>query len=209
MNLILRLQMSANYKKAFFGIPGIILVALVYVLPANADIYVFIDTHGVIHFTNVPTNAETDYRIFIREKTRKALGSDSEKRYDHDYDEYIAEASERHGVSFPLVKAIIKAESDFNPKAISKKGALGLMQIMPENLEILQIRDPFDPWENIMGGTRYFRMMLDRFKGKLPLSLAAYNAGPTTVDRYNRIPPFKETEDYIEKVMMYYYSYKY
>jgi soluble lytic murein transglycosylase len=80
---------------------------------------------------------------------------------------------------------------------------------MPENLEILQIRDPFDPWENIMGGTRYFRMMLDRFKGKLPLSLAAYNAGPTTVDRYKSIPPFKETEDYIEKVMMYYYSYKY
>lgn len=201
--------MSANYKKMFFGIPGIILVALIYVLPARADIYMFIDTNGVIHFTNVPTNAETDYRIFIKEKRRKSLGADSEKRYDHDYDHYIAEASERHGVSFPLVKAIIKAESDFNPRAISKKGALGLMQIMPENLQILQIQDPFDPWENIMGGTRYFRMMLDRFKGKLPLSLAAYNAGPTTVDRYKSIPPFKETEDYIEKVMMYYYSYKY
>jgi soluble lytic murein transglycosylase len=166
----------------------------------------YVDRNGVIHFTNVPTNSETDYRIYIKEKRR---GSDLSGYYENDFDPYIAEASKRHGVSFPLVKAIIKAESDFNPRAISRKGALGLMQIMPENLKILQIRDPFDPWENIMGGTRYFKMMLERFKGKLPLSLAAYNAGPTAVDRYQSIPPFKETENYIEKVMMYYYSYKY
>lgn len=193
-------------KKIHFKIIFTLLVSFVYVLPATADIYMYVDKNGVIHFTNVPTNSETDYRIYIKEKRR---GPESSEYYEDDFDPYIAEASKRHGVSFPLVKAIIKAESDFNPRAISRKGALGLMQIMPENLKTLQIRDPFDPWENIMGGTRYFKMMLERFKGKLPLSLAAYNAGPTAVDRYQSIPPFKETENYIEKVMMYYYSYKY
>ncbi len=203
------MRVAVNYKNNHLVIIGIILVLLTYVVPVDADIYMYIDRSGVIHFTNVPTNSETDYRIFLKEKPRKALGSDSGEQYEHDFDHYIAEASKKHGVSFPLVKAVIKAESDFNPKAISRKGALGLMQIMPENLEILQISDPFDPWENIMGGTRYLRMMLNRFNGKLPLSLAAYNAGPTAVDRYQSIPPFKETETYIEKVMMYYYSYKY
>ena len=203
------MRVAVNYIKHPGVILGIILVLLTYVVPVDADIYMYIDRSGVIHFTNVPTNSETDYRIFLKEKPRKALGADSGPYYEHDFDHYIAEASKKHGVSFPLVKAVIKAESDFNPRAISRKGALGLMQIMPENLERLQINDPFDPWENIMGGTRYLRMMLNRLNGKLPLSLAAYNAGPTAVDRYQSIPPFKETENYIEKVMMYYYSYKY
>jgi soluble lytic murein transglycosylase len=203
------MRVVVSCKKSHWVIIGFILVLSTYALPVDADIYMYIDRSGVIHFTNVPTNSETDYRIFIKEKPRKFLEPDSGVQYEHDFDHYIAEASKKHGVSFPLVKAIIKAESDFNPRAISRKGALGLMQIMPENLEVLQISDPFDPWENIMGGTRYFKMMLKRFNGKLPLSLAAYNAGPTAVDRYQSIPPFKETENYIEKVMMYYYSYKY
>jgi soluble lytic murein transglycosylase len=203
------MRVAFNHKKNLLVVFGIILLLLIYVIPVDADIYMYVDGSGVIHFTNVPTSSENDYRIFLKEKPRKALGPDSGERYEHDFDHYIAEASKKHGVSFPLVKAVIKAESDFNPRAISRKGALGLMQIMPENLETLQISDPFDPWENIMGGTRYLRMMLNRFNGKLPLSLAAYNAGPTVVDHYQSIPPFKETENYIEKVMMYYYSYKY
>jgi soluble lytic murein transglycosylase len=108
-----------------------------------------------------------------------------------------------------LVKAIIKAESDFNPKAVSKKGAMGLMQIMPQNFQDLQIENPFDPRENIMGGTRYFKYLYDRFDGKLALSLAAYNAGPTAVDHYNKsIPPYKETEQYVERVLRYYRNYR-
>jgi soluble lytic murein transglycosylase len=198
-------MVPVKHKPICIGIFFSLIIQFIYLLPTHADIYMFIDKNGVIHFTNVPTISSSDYRIYIKEKPSVYLESDSSDKYDR----YISEASKRHGVSFSLVKAIIKAESDFNPLAISKKGALGLMQIMPENLEVLNIRDPFNPWENIMGGTRYFKMMLERFNGKLPLSLAAYNAGPTVVARYESIPPFKETEDYVEKVMKYYYSYKY
>jgi soluble lytic murein transglycosylase len=124
------------------------------------------------------------------------------------YDNLIADASERHGVSFPLIKAIIKAESDFDARAVSKKGAMGLMQIMPQNFKLLGIDDPFDPTQNINAGTRYFKQLYDRFNGKLALSLAAYNAGPTAVDQYKTIPPYQETEEYVKRVLKYYYNYK-
>jgi len=103
-----------------------------------------------------------------------------------------------------LLKALIKIESDFNPLAISHAGAKGLMQIMPENIKALNIKDPFDPWENIMGGARYLKQLLKRFNGELHLALAAYNAGPNAVESYQRIPPFKETEDFVKKVLEYY-----
>ncbi len=172
-------------------------------LPVQADIYRYIDENGVMHFTNAPTSSIQNFRLFIKEKPRVIQRYSTEK-----YDDLISDASERHGVSFPLLKAIIKAESDFDPHAVSKKGATGLMQIMPENFKHLGIRDPFDPWENINAGARYFKQMYDRFKGKLALSLAAYNAGPTAVDRYKTIPPYEETEVYVQRVLKYYYNYK-
>jgi soluble lytic murein transglycosylase-like protein len=124
------------------------------------------------------------------------------------YDDIIANASQQYGVSFPLLKAIIKAESGFDPRAVSKKGAKGLMQIMPENFKPLGIKDPFDPSQNIHAGARYFKQMYDRFKGKLALSLAAYNAGPTAVERYKTVPPYEETEEYVKRVLKFYYNYK-
>ena len=177
--------------------------SLVVALPVQADIYRYIDENGVMHFTNTPTSSNQKYRIFVKEKTRVTRLYSSEK-----YDELISDASERTGVAFPLLKAIIKAESDFDPYAVSKKGATGLMQIMPQNFQPLGIEDPFDPWQNINAGARYFKQMYDRFKGKLALSLAAYNAGPTAVDRYKTIPPYEETEEYVRRVMKYYYNYK-
>lgn len=185
--------------------PALFLVVFLLSAPVYADIYMYIDDDGVVHFTNAPTVSESEYRVFVREGIRKAY-----RRYSPDrYDEFIREASEFYGVSYPLLKAIIKAESDFNPTAISRKGALGLMQLMPHNVKAMNINDPFDPWENIMGGARYFRSMLDRFEGQLSLSLAAYNAGPTAVERYNfQIPPYKETQDYVAKVLKYYYAFR-
>ena len=181
-----------------------LVVLLVVVLPVQADIYRYIDENGVMHFTNAPTSSIHKFKIYLKEKPKVIQRYSSSEKYDA----LISDASERYGVSFPLLKAIIKAESDFDPQAVSKKGATGLMQIMPENFKPLGIRDPFDPWQNINAGARYFKQMYDRFKGKLTLSLAAYNAGPTAVDYYKTIPPYEETEEYVRRVMKYYYNYK-
>lgn len=172
------------------------------VLPGHADIYTYTDSQGVMHFTNVPTSSK--YKLYIKEKSSKIVTSYSTERYN----DLISQASKRHGVAFSLLKAMIKIESDFNPWAVSSEGAKGLMQIMPENIKALKIKDPFDPWENIMGGARYLKQLLKRFDGKLPLALAAYNAGPNIVERYKQIPPFKETEDFVDKVMKYYAAFK-
>jgi soluble lytic murein transglycosylase-like protein len=123
------------------------------------------------------------------------------------YDALIDEASRQYDLSFSLIKAIIRAESAFNPKAVSSKGALGLMQIMPENLEFLKVNDPFNPKQNIMGGSRYFKSLLERFEGKVPLALAAYNAGPATVETYRDVPPYQETKEYVQRVMKFFHAY--
>jgi len=163
-----------------------------------ADIYMYVDKDGTTCFTNlVPSTPR--YHVIIKER-KKNFRSRSTSRYD----KHIKEASGIHGVSFPLLKAIMKAESDFNPKAVSKKGAKGLMQIMPSNFKALGIKDPFNPRENVMGGALYLRQMLDRFNGRIHLALAAYNAGPDRVVRSGGIPPIRETEDYVKRVMEYY-----
>jgi soluble lytic murein transglycosylase len=129
-------------------------------------------------------------------------------RMKNTYDDIIREASLHHGMQFELIKAMIHAESAFNPNAISQAGAIGLMQIMPNNLNDFGISDPFDPRDNIMGGTRYLKQLMKKYNSDLSLSLAAYNAGPGAVDKYQDIPPFPETKDYVEKVLTYYSFYK-
>lgn len=183
----------------------IIVLTLSAISVASADIYVYIDSEGVLHFTNTPTSS--NYKIYMRERPKKTkawFNLESKGIYD----DVIEEAARRNDLSAPLIKALIHVESYFNPRAVSKKGAMGLMQIMPENLSRLNIQDPFNPWENIMGGAQYLKAMLDRFDGQLPLALAAYNAGPKAVEKYNDIPPYKETEKYVKKVMKYFHLYK-
>ena len=115
----------------------------------------------------------------------------------------IEKISNRHSIDSRLVKAIVKVESDFNPNAVSKKGAKGLMQLMPETANDLNVSDPFNPYESIDGGVRYFKRLMKSFDNDLKLSLAAYNAGPGNVDKYDGVPPFKETQAYVKKVQRY------
>ena len=185
----------------FSGIYIFLYIMIATATPLYADIYVYADKAGVLHFTNVPTSSQSsNYKVYIKETPNRPLESNITDLYDH----VISEASHTHGVSFSLLKALIKTESDFNPRAVSSAGARGLMQLMPENIKTLKIKNPFDPRENIMGGTQYLKQLIDRFNGKLPLALAAYNAGPGVVEKYRRIPPFKETENFVKQVMKYY-----
>jgi soluble lytic murein transglycosylase-like protein len=181
-----------------------IFILMAVISSVHADIYMYIDESGVMHFTNTPTSNQHDLKIYIKEKTSISAKFSTTDKYDH----FISDASKQFGVDSRLLKAMIKAESDFDPRAISKKGAMGLMQIMPENFKMLDLKNPFDPWENIKAGARYFKALHERFNGKLALSLAAYNAGPTVVDRYKNIPPFQETEEYVRRVLSYYRTFK-
>ncbi len=122
-------------------------------------------------------------------------------------EDYINEAARRYDIDCALVKAVIKAESDFNPKAVSKSGAQGLMQLMPGTAREVECFNSFNPQDNIHGGVRYLRKCLDLF-GDLGLALAAYNAGPDTVIKYRGLPPYNETRTYVDKVLKYYSQFK-
>lgn len=180
------------------GAAGLAL-SLFFILPVSADIYRYVDKEGVWHFTNVRTDAQ--YKLYIK-TTRK-----TPSKFIKEYEGIILQASRRFEVDASLVKAIIKAESYFDHKAVSHKGAQGLMQLMPQTANAMAVENPFDPEENIFGGTRYLSLLLKRFNNDKRLAVAAYNAGPERVETCNGIPPIAETERFVKKVMNYYRDY--
>lgn len=164
----------------------------------RGDIYVRKDSHGVLHFTNVPT--QSGYRSVIREWGN---GSRPSTLAPERIEAIIRSASNRHGVDPHLIRAVIKAESDFNANARSHKGAQGLMQLMPDTARLHNVGNVYDADENIDGGVRHLRLLLDRYQGDLRLTLAGYNAGIKAVEKYGGIPPYPETQEYIRRVLDY------
>jgi soluble lytic murein transglycosylase-like protein len=174
----------------------------------SAGIYRYEDENGVVHFTNCPRDPK--FKLYLRE-TKEDVGEEVSSFSVTDsgnYDHLISEFSKKYQVDFALVKAIIRAESGFNPKAISRKGAKGLMQLMPETALRMNVSNVFNPKENIEGGVRYFKYLLSLFDNDLRLSLAAYNAGENLVSQLGTIPPYRETVDYVRRVLNFYRSYK-
>jgi len=170
---------------------------------AGADVYVYKNSQGVLTFTNVPNHS--GYRRVLGETNGQASsGALSTSALE----DLIRSASGRHNVDANLVRAVIKAESDFRSNARSNKGAMGLMQLMPETARLHNVVDAYDPSENVDGGVRHLRMLLDRYQGDIELSLAAYNAGSGAVEKHGGIPPFVETKEYVRRVLRLYDSYR-
>jgi soluble lytic murein transglycosylase-like protein len=189
---------------------------------AAAETFFFRDRAGVTHFTNVPTDRR--YKVLKTAKSsfsqivyKKGGGSKALARLGYgtvsfstrksrfieppaELSTMITEAANRYGVDPALVHAVVRAESAFDHLAVSRAGAMGLMQLMPGTADLVGVRDAFHPQENVEGGVYYLRMMLDRFGHNVALALAAYNAGPGAVESYGGIPPYSETQEYLERV---------
>jgi len=148
------------------------------------------------------------FKIHPVPQTEQRLESVSGRKAEHLYHMFIIQTASHYQVDPALIKAIIMAESGYNTKAVSKSGAKGLMQLMPQTAQSLGVEDIFNPHQNITGGVQYFKHLVNRFNGDVKLALAAYNSGSRNVRNYNGVPPFKATHSYIKKVLMYYHIYK-
>ncbi len=181
---------------------AVLIATIVCAAPAGAEMYKLTAPDGTVHFTNAPSDPRYQ---------RMGITSGTEAGWlrlpQGDTAPYLLEirdAAERYGVPIKLVSAVIRAESGFNSRAVSRKGAQGLMQLMPTTAATLGVRNSFDPRENIEGGVRHLRGLIDRFTNNLPFALAAYNAGEKAVVQYGGIPPYPETQDYVTKVLYFY-----
>jgi soluble lytic murein transglycosylase-like protein len=198
---------------------GLLFFGALVVLPATAaaDIYQFTDANGVVHFSTRP---DPKAKLYIKSTSPVADGTSPRAgvtpfapqdkdltRYTR-YDEWIRQAATLYQIPEPLVRAVIKVESDYDPRAVSYAGARGLMQLMPQTADRLQVKDINDPRENIFGGVRYLRILANTFSGDLSLTVAGYNAGEESVMRHQGIPPFPQTRDYVVKVTKYYRRYR-
>lgn len=187
-------MMSFSTRSApLFALSATLLLAI----PARAEVYQYIDANGTISLTNVPNDPRYKQVMSELPRSRSIIS-------DRELDPVIARYSRAHRLHPALIRAVIKTESDFDPLAVSHAGAVGLMQLMPQTAMRFDVRDSYNPDDNIGGGTKYLRQLLDRFNGNLPLALAAYNAGEHAVERYRGLPPIPETRRYVLKVLGHY-----
>ena len=162
---------------------------------ASADVYKYVDENGVICYTDAPFGKKTEKVI-----AQKPQIENAPVVFQSDYNHYIQKAAQKYEIEPELIHAVIKTESNGNHRAVSKKGAKGLMQLMPSTASDMNVGNPFNPEENIEGGTRYLKYLIEKFNGNVTLALAAYNSGPKTVEKYGNIPPISETQQYVKKV---------
>lgn len=184
----------------------------------RADIYRCKRSDGTQHYTNIREpgrrcqlvvrgSKKSKTKTSTKTATSKSSGSKDPARYRR-YDGLIGEAARLYQLPEPFIRAVMRVESDFNPTVVSRAGAMGLMQLMPKTARSMGVADPFDARQNILGGARYLRILANRFKGDLVLTVAAYNAGQGAVEKYNGIPPYKETQRYVRRVLKHYYAYR-
>ncbi len=187
---------------------SIYITALLLLLPqaAGAEFYKYVDDKGTVHFTNTPSR--DDAVLIFREKGASAATSPDRgvspwQGSIEDYKVLAEKTAKRYSLDPELVKAVIEIESGWNPRAVSSRGAIGLMQLMPDTAMDMGVRNPYDPKQNIEGGVKYLKHLLERF-GDITLALAAYNAGPTVVKRYGTVPPYSETMLYVQDILFKY-----
>ena len=200
---------GARHACGAWALRALVCLVLATAGPAGAGaVYKFIDAAGVVHFTDAPHDDERFDRVRTIRREGLAIPPPARVRVptERDYDRLIARVAGQHGVHPALVKAVIAAESNFRPDAVSRAGAQGMMQLMPGTAADLGVSRPFGVVENIDGGVRYLRAMLERY-GDVRRALAAYNAGPGKVDRFGGVPPYRETQAYVERVLQYYRGY--
>jgi soluble lytic murein transglycosylase-like protein len=170
-------------------------------VPVHGQIFAWQDEEGRMVLSDRPVEAARTYSVptaASQIRTTRPVSSSKANKFDG----LIRQYADQHGLSHDLIRAIIQIESGFNPRAVSPKGAMGLMQLMPGTATDYGVQNPFDPAENIRAGVAYFRRLLDRYNQKVELALAAYNAGPTAVDRHGqRVPPYRETQAYVRKIV--------
>jgi len=182
--------------------PLALLVWMSTVVPASAQIYTWRDASGNLVLSNKPQSGESAVTTYAVPGTNtiRTASQPAEEQGETDYEELIRESATRYRVSPDLVRAVIQAESGFNRWAVSPKGAMGLMQLMPATARDLGVADPFHPGQNIRGGVAYLAALLERFDNDVVRALAAYNAGPERVERYKGVPPYRETQNYVKKI---------
>ena len=178
--------------------------ARIYQWPAESDFALFMRRDESIDVKILASLPEKQADTIPENSTL----SDNKEKAEHRFSSIIFQASNQYQIDPALIKAIIMAESGYDPKAISKKGAMGLMQLMPQTAEALGVKDCFNPEHNIIAGVRYFRQLMNQFEGDIKLALAAYNAGGSMVRKYQGVPPYRATQYYIKKVFEYYQYYK-